>query len=289
MTMQKVLTVFGTRPEAIKMAPVLKHLESCSGFKSEVCITAQHRQMLDQVLDIFGIKPDYDLDIMETNQDLFSVTTKVLSKLKTVVEKSKPSIVLVQGDTTTTLAASLTAFYLKAPVAHIEAGLRTYNKYSPFPEEINRHITTIIADLHFAPTKWAEWNLLREGVPAEKIFVTGNTVVDALHDVMNIIETPGIHHQLEERFGFLGKNKKIVLITAHRRESFGEAFKNICNAIKKLARFFPECDFVYPVHPNPNVQKPVQNILNQDKLPNLYLIRPMEYLSFAYLMKKTYL
>lgn len=287
--MRKILTVFGTRPEAIKMAPVIKQLESCSGFKSEVCITAQHRQMLDQVLDMFKIKPDYDLDIMQANQDLFDVTTKALSSLKTVIKKSKAHLVLVQGDTTTTFAASLAAFYLKVSVAHIEAGLRTYNKYSPFPEEINRQMATVIADFNFAPTKHAERNLLREGVPKEKIFVTGNTVVDALYDVLNIIKSSSIHHRFKRRFEFLRKNKKLILITGHRRESFGEGFKNICNAIKKLAEVFPEYNFVYPVHLNPNVQKPVQNILNQNKLPNVYLIKPMEYLSFVYSMKKAYL
>ncbi len=285
--MHRALTIFGTRPEAIKMAPVIRHLESCSSFISEVCITAQHRQMLDQVLDIFKINPDYDLDIMQANQNLFDVTTNVLSKLKTVIDKSKPDIVLVQGDTTTTFAASLAAFYLRVPIGHVEAGLRTYNKYSPFPEEANRNMTTVIADFNFAPTKWAESNLLREGIPKERIFTTGNTVIDALYLALGIIKSSEINRRLERNFEFLRNSKKVILITGHRRESFGEGFKSICNAIKKLARVFPKYDFVYPVHLNPNVQKPAQNILNQNKLPNVYLIEPVEYLSFVYLMKKS--
>lgn len=271
------------------MAPVIKRLESCSSFTSEVCVTAQHRQMLDQVLDLFEIKPNYDLDIMQDDQDLMIITTKVLTLLPPVIEKSKPSLILVQGDTTTTFAASLAAFYLKVPVAHVEAGLRTYDKYSPFPEEINRRMVSAIADFNFAPTKWAKNNLLRENIPKEKVFVTGNTVVDALYDVLDIIESRRINRRFERKFEFLRKNRKIVLITGHRRESFGEGFKNVCNAIKRLAEIFSEYDFVYPVHLNPNVQEPVQNILNQDKLPNVYLIEPMEYLSFVYLMKSAHL
>jgi len=271
------------------MAPVIKRLESCSGFTSEVCVTAQHRQMLDQVLDLFEIRPNYDLNIMQDNQDLMIITTKVLTLLQPVIEKSKPSLILVQGDTTTTFAASLAAFYLKVPVAHVEAGLRTYNKYSPFPEEINRRMVSAIADFNFAPTKWAQNNLLRENIPREKVFVTGNTVVDALHDVLDIIESRKINRRFEKKFEFLRGNRKVVLITGHRRESFGEGFKNICNAIKRLAMAFSEYDFVYPVHLNPNVQEPVQNILNQDKLPNIYLIEPMEYLLFVYLMKNAHL
>lgn len=271
------------------MAPVIRRLKCFPSFKTEVCITGQHKQMLDQVLDIFDIKPDYDLAIMQDNQDLFDVATKVLAGLRTVIKKSKPHLVVVQGDTTTTLAASLAAFYSKVPVAHVEAGLRTYNKYSPFPEEINRRMVSLIADFSFAPTKWAEKNLLMEGVPREKVFVTGNTVVDALHHVMNITKSPNIRCRLERSFEFLKKNRKLILITAHRRESFGEGFRNICSAIKKLAEVFPTCDFVYPVHLNPNVQKPVQDILNHEKSANIQLIEPLGYLSFVYLMKKAYL
>ena len=285
----KVLAVFGTRPEAIKMAPVIRHLESCSGFKTEVCITAQHRQMLDQVLDIFKIKPDYDLDIMQANQDLFAVTSSVLSGLKKIVSESKPDIVLVQGDTTTTFAASLASYYLKVPVGHIEAGLRTNNKYSPFPEEINRRITAQIADLNFAPTNTAKTNLLKDGISEEKIFVTGNTVVDALYNVLDIMKNTDINEKLQKKFRFLLTNRKFVLITGHRRESFGEGFKDICTAIRKLAEDMPEYDFVYPVHLNPNVQKPVGEILNQGKLSNIYLCEPLDYLLFICLMKKSYL
>ncbi len=285
--MHRALIIFGTRPEAIKMVPVIRHLESCTSFTREVCITAQHRQMLDQVLDIFKIKPDYDLDIMQANQNLFDVTTSVLSKLKTVIDKSQPDIVLVQGDTTTTFVASLAAFYLRVPIGHIEAGLRTYNKYSPFPEEANRNMTTVIADFNFAPTKDAEDNLLREGIPKERIFTTGNTIIDALYLALDIIKSSEINRRFERNFEFLRNSEKIILITGHRRESFGEGFKDICNAIKKLAQAFPKYDFVYPVHLNPNVQKPVQNILNQNKLPNVYLIKPVEYLPFVYLMKKS--
>jgi UDP-N-acetylglucosamine 2-epimerase (non-hydrolysing) len=287
--MHKVLTVFGTRPEAIKLAPVIKRLESCSDLGCEVCVTAQHRQMLDQVLDIFGVEPDYDLDIMRPNQDLFDITTKALSKLKAVMKQSRPALVLVQGDTTTTLAASLAAYYLRIPVGHVEAGLRTNNKYSPFPEEVNRRVATVIADLNFAPTSWAERNLLREGVSKEKIFVTGNTVIDALCHVVNIISSRPVGDRLETEFGFLRGGKKVVLITGHRRESFGDGFRNICNAIKQLAETLPAYDFVYPVHLNPHVRAPVEDILGRSTLCNLHLIEPVEYLSFAYLMKRAYL
>jgi len=287
--MHRILTIFGTRPEAIKLAPVIKRLESCSDLSSEVCVTAQHRQMLDQVLDIFGIEPDYDLDIMRPNQDLFDVTAMALSKLKSVIEQSRPNLVLVQGDTTTTLVASLAAFYLKVPVAHIEAGLRTYDKYSPFPEEVNRRVATIIADLNFAPTRWAKANLLREGVSKDKIFVTGNTVIDALYHVLNIIKSAKVRDSLEAKFNFLRTGRKIVLITGHRRESFGEGFRNICKAIRKLAETLPAYDFVYPVHLNPNVRSPVEDILGKNRLHNLHLTEPVEYVSFAYLMKESYL
>lgn len=287
--MKKVLSIFGTRPEAIKMAPVIKQLEASPHFKSEVCITAQHRQMLDQVLHMFKIRPDYDLDIMQDNQDPFIVTTRALTKLKTVIKKSKPHLVLAQGDTTTTFTASLAAFYLKIPIGHIEAGLRTYDKYAPFPEEINRHITSVIADFNFAPTSWAKNNLLKEGIAEDKIFVTGNTIVDALHYALNLNKFSNMEAKFEKRFGFLKDSKKLVLITGHRRENFGKGFRNICKAIKRLAENFPDCNFVYPVHLNPNVRKPVQQILNRNKLPNVYLFSPIEYLSFVYLMKKAYL
>jgi len=286
--MKKVLTIFGTRPEAIKLAPVIKKLESSEGFKSDVCITAQHREMLDQVLEMFKIRADYDLNIMEDDQDLFKVTTKALSRLKRVIKKSKPHLVLVQGDTTTSFIAALAAFYLKIPVGHIEAGLRTYNKYAPFPEEVNRRITSVIADLNFAPTDWAKNNLLREGISEDRIFVTGNTVVDALRHTTGLIKRPGINAGLRERFDFLGTDKRLILITGHRRESFGKGFMNICRAVKKLAETFTDHDFVYPVHLNPNVRKPVKEILDKGRLPNVHLIGPLEYLPFVYLMKKAY-
>jgi UDP-N-acetylglucosamine 2-epimerase (non-hydrolysing) len=287
--MKKVLSIFGTRPEAIKMAPVIKELETSSNFKSEICITAQHRQMLDHVLDMFNINPNYDLDIMQDDQDLFVVTTKVLTKLKNVIRKSNPHLILVQGDTTTTFTASLAAYYLKIPIGHIEAGLRTYNKYAPFPEEINRHITSIISDFNFAPTFWAKSNLLKDGVSENKIFVTGNTVIDALKYALKLIKIFKMEDKFEKRFDFLKGDKKLVLITGHRRESFGVGFRNICRAIRNLAREFPNHNFVYPVHLNPNVQKPVKSILNQNKLTNIFLIKPMEYMPFVYLMKKAYL
>ena len=287
--MLKVLVVFGTRPEAIKMAPVIKQLKSSPEFECRVCVTAQHRQMLDQVLDVFNILPTYDLNLMRANQDLFAVTSNVLIGMRKVISESKPDIVLVQGDTTTTFAASLASYYLRVSVGHIEAGLRTNNKYAPFPEEINRRMTTQIADFNFAPTNTAKSNLLQDGVSEEKIAVTGNTVVDALYNVLEIIENADVNKKLQKQFEFLAANRKCVLITGHRRESFGEGFKNICTAIRMLAEDMPEYDFVYPAHLNPNVQKPVNEILNQNKLSNVYLCEPLDYLSFIYLMKKSYL
>lgn len=288
MVMHKILSIFGTRPEAIKMSPVIRKLQ-CSGLESVICVTAQHREMLDQVLDIFDIAPDYDLDLMQSNQDLSSVTSRVLTEINKVIVHSKPNLILVQGDTTTTFAASLAAFYQKIPVGHIEAGLRTYDKYSPFPEESNRRMTTLISDFHFAPTEWAKNNLIKENVSSERVFVTGNTVIDALYDVMKIIELGQIYKKLQKKFNFLKTDRKFVLVTGHRRESFGEGFRNICTAIRKLAENFPEHDFVYSVHLNPNVRKPVQEILEQNKLPNVHLVEPMDYVSFVCLMKESYL
>lgn len=286
--MHKILSIFGTRPEAIKMSPVIRKLQ-CSGLESVICVTAQHREMLDQVLDIFDIAPDYDLDLMQSNQDLSSVTSRVLTEINKMIAHSKPSLILVQGDTTTTFAASLAAFYQKIPVGHIEAGLRTYDKYSPFPEESNRRMTTLISDFHFAPTEWAKNNLLKENVSSERVFVTGNTVIDALYDVMKIIESGQVYKKLQKKFNFLKTDRKFVLVTGHRRESFGEGFRNICTAIRKLAENFPEHDFVYSVHLNPNVRKPVQEILEQNKLPNVHLLEPLDYVSFVCLMKESYL
>jgi UDP-N-acetylglucosamine 2-epimerase (non-hydrolysing) len=289
MTRHKILAVFGTRPEAIKMAPVIKRLEVCLDFENETCITAQHREMLDQVLRIFRIQPRYDLNIMRPDQDLFDVTVSALVKLKTVILESKPDLVLVQGDTTTALVASLAAFYLGTPIAHIEAGLRTYNKYSPFPEEINRRMIATVADFNFAPTRWAERNLLQENIAKERIFVTGNTVVDALYEALDMVDSSKSYLMLKEELDFLQRNRRVILVTGHRRENFGEGFKNMCSAIRRLAETFGGYDFVYPVHLNPNVRKPVQKILNHNRLPNMHLIEPLAYLPFIYLMKKSYL
>ncbi len=289
--MKKILSIFGTRPEAIKMAPVIKELEKRPDiFKSLVCVTAQHRQMLDQVLNLFDIKPDYDLNIMKPGQDLFDVTCNVLKGLKAVLEKERPDMVLVHGDTTTTMAASLAAYYCKIKVGHVEAGLRTHNKYAPFPEEINRKVTGSLADLHFAPTEAARQNLLREGVPEETIFVTGNTVIDALLSVVRMIEQkPDLRTQLDERFSFLDPDKRLILVTGHRRENFGQGFENICHALAEIARMHPDVEILYPVHLNPNVQEPVKRILGNNGHTNVHLIEPVDYLPFVYLMNRSYL
>lgn len=284
----KVLFVFGTRPEAIKVAPVFNLLKNSSNIECEVCVTAQHRHMLDQVLDIFKIKPEYDLDLMKDNQDLFSVTISVLNNLREVITKANPKLIIVQGDTTTAFAVSLAAFYLQIPVAHIEAGLRTYNKQKPFPEEINRRMVSLLVNINFAPTDGAKNNLLKEGIASDKVFVTGNTVVDALSTISNSAEFLEIEDNLKIRFDFLKDKKRMVLITGHRRESFGEGFENICLAVKELAESFPNDIFVYPVHLNPNVQEPVQRILNNERLKNVFLIEPLDYLSFLFLMKNSY-
>lgn len=283
MSKRKLLFVFGTRPEAIKMSPLVqecqKHLEQ---FDVKVCVTAQHRQMLDQVLELFGIIPDFDFDLMKPNQDLYDITSNVMLSLRDILKESKPDLVLVHGDTTTTMAASLAAYYQQIDVAHIEAGLRTHNIYSPFPEEINRQITGRIAKYHFAPTKTAQQNLLREGINPHTIFVTGNTVIDALLQVSAKVQAMDI--QID---GYTIRERRFVLITGHRRENFGEGFLNICYAIKELALMHPEIDFVYPVHLNPNVQKPVYELLQN--FQNIYLIQPLDYLPFVYLMSKSYL
>ena len=289
--MIKVLTVFGTRPEAIKMAPLVKQLEkSCDTVISKLCVTAQHRQMLDQVLNLFDIKPDYDLDIMKPGQNLYDVTCNVLQGLKLVLETERPDIVLVHGDTTTTLAASLAAYYTHSKVGHVEAGLRTGNKFSPFPEEINRKVAGAISDLHFAPTEVARSNLLREGVPIEAIHVTGNTVVDALLSVVDRVNCePAIRKEMEERFAFLDPSKKLILVTGHRRESFGDGFENICKAFVEIAEQYPDVEILYPVHLNPNVQEPVNRILGGNRNPNIHLIDPVDYLPFVYLMNRSHL
>ncbi|WP_343745558.1 UDP-N-acetylglucosamine 2-epimerase (non-hydrolyzing) [Chitinophaga sp.] len=301
--MNKVLLVFGTRPEAIKMCPLIKELEKYPEiFEVKVCVTGQHREMLDQVLNIFNVQPDYDLKIMKQGQDLFDVTVGVLSGMRDVLDNAKPDIVLVHGDTTTSTAAALAAFYKQVPVAHVEAGLRTHNMYSPWPEEMNRSITGRIATYHFAPTKISRQNLLDENISSEQVFVTGNTVLDALHlvlervkndqEVQTGIEDVLVQHGLASSLlsawnGNDSNGRRLVLITGHRRENFGDGFRSICQAIKKLAEKYPEVDFVYPVHLNPNVRKPVNEILGEAALPNVHIIAPLDYLPFVYLMNKS--
>ena len=284
----KVLSVFGTRPEAIKMAPLVDLLKGDARFESKICVTGQHRQMLDQVLNLFDIIPDYDLNIMKSGQDLTDVTVLILQKLKAVLSEFKPDYVLVHGDTTTTLSATLASYYQKIPVCHVEAGLRTHNIYSPWPEEGNRKIAGSLASLHFSPTETSKNNLLLENVPENKIRVTGNTVIDAL---LLVIEKINRDHDLFEKmsnlFPFLSSNRRVVLVTGHRRESFGSGFECICEAIFDLAENFKNVDFVYPLHLNPNVREPVNRKLG--RLSNVYLIEPQEYLPFIYLMQSSYL
>ena len=292
------MLVFGTRPEAIKMAPLVKEFQKYSEkFKTIVCVTGQHREMLDQVLNIFEIKPDYDLNIMKQGQDLYDVTARVLLGMRDVLKEAKPDIVLVHGDTTTSTAAALAAFYQQIPVGHVEAGLRTHNIYSPWPEEMNRQITGRIAAYHFAPTPLSKQNLLAEGVNEEKIHVTGNTVIDALYMVIEKIKNDkSLDAELEnilEQSGYnvnrLNNGKKLVLITGHRRENFGDGFINMCTAIKDLTQKYPNVDFVYPMHLNPNVRKPIHEVFGEDlsNLGNMFFIEPLEYLSFVYLMEKS--
>lgn len=277
----KVLTVFGTRPEAIKMAPVVKELEKYPDeIESIVCVTAQHRQMLDQVLDLFAIKPDFDLNIMKPNQDLWTITSDVLLLMKDVFEKSKPDIVLVHGDTTTSMAAALSAFYARIPVGHVEAGLRTFDKYYPFPEEINRVFADAVCTYHFAPTDTSVNNLIKSAIPEDHIYKTGNTVIDALlHTVKN--------NQADLSYIGLNPNLKTILLTSHRRENFGEPIRNICKAVLELVEKNKDIQVVYPVHLNPNVQKPVKELL--DNKERIHLIEPMEYAPFSTLMKKSHI
>lgn len=284
----KILLVFGTRPEAIKMAPLVKEFQRHpQKFEVRVCVTAQHRQMLDRVLEVFEIKPDYDLDVMAPNQDLFDLTSKVLLGMRSVLTEYSPDIVFVHGDTTTTLAASMAAFYRHLKIAHIEAGLRTYNLQSPWPEEMNRQITDRICDYYFAPTEQAKQNLLDEGVSADKIFVTGNTVIDALLLAIEKIDSmEELKRQLENTLannGYRIGNRPYILVTGHRRENFGEGFLNICKALKEIAIAHPDKDIVYPVHLNPNVQKPVYDLLADTE--NIHLIKPLDYLPFVFLMQ----
>lgn len=284
----KVLTIFGTRPEAIKMAPLVHALSQDAAFESKVCVTAQHREMLDQVLRLFEITPDYDLNIMRPGQGLTEITCHILAGLKPVLDDFKPDIVLVHGDTTTTLSASLAAFYHQIPVGHIEAGLRTGDLLSPWPEEANRRLTGHLARWHFAPTENARANLLRENVPAEGIFVTGNTVIDALLWVRDRFNSDvSLAQQLANTYPFLDSDKKLILVTGHRRESFGGGFERICSALAEIALEHPDVQIVYPVHLNPNVSEPVNRILQG--INNIILIDPQDYLPFVYLMDKAFL
>ena len=296
--MKTVMLVFGTRPEAIKMAPLVKEFQKHSeSFKTVVCVTGQHRQMLDQVLQLFEISPDYDLNIMKQGQDLYDVTARVLTGMRDVLQEVHPDVVLVHGDTTTSTAAALAAFYQQIPVGHVEAGLRTHNIYSPWPEEMNRQITGRIATYNFAPTPLSKHNLLREAVAEESITVTGNTVIDALYWVVNKIKSDtSLSENLQNLLlhaGYdvnrLSDGKKLVLITGHRRENFGDGFINMCTAIKDLTQKYPDVDFVYPMHLNPNVRKPIHEVFGEDlsNLGNMFFIEPLEYLSFVYLMEKS--
>lgn len=298
MKKQKIMLVFGTRPEAIKMAPLVKEFQKYPDkFETSVCVTGQHRQMLDQVLELFEITPEYDLNIMKQGQDLYDITSRVLLGMRDVLHESKPDVVLVHGDTTTSTAAALAAFYQQIPVGHIEAGLRTHNIYSPWPEEMNRQITGRIAEYNFAPTPLSRLNLIKENVDERKITVTGNTVIDALYMVVDKIKnTPLLNNKLKESLKVAGYDvdrledgKKLVLITGHRRENFGEGFISICNAIKALTEKYPDVDFVYPMHLNPNVRKPIRDVFGENlkELGNMFFIEPLEYLSFVYLMEKS--
>lgn len=299
--MKKILIVFGTRPEAIKMAPLVKAMQQRPDvFNTKVCVTGQHREMLDQVLRIFDIVPDYDLAIMKPGQDLYDVTSRVLSGMRDVLKEVQPQLVLVHGDTTTSTATALAAFYQQIPVGHVEAGLRTHNIYSPWPEEMNRQITGRIATWHFSPTTLSQKNLLSEGINASSITVTGNTVIDALLMVIEKIKSkPGIEIEIKNTLNSYGiaekminswsSSRRLVLITGHRRENFGDGFLNICHAIKELSVKYPEVDFVYPVHLNPNVQSPVTEILGNKSASNIHLISPLDYLPFVYMMSKSYL
>ena len=305
---KKIMLVFGTRPEAIKMAPLIKEFQKYPDkFRIVVCVTGQHRQMLDQVLHLFEIKPDYDLNIMKSNQDLYDITSSILMGMRDVLKQSQPDWVFVHGDTTTSAITALASFYQKIPVAHIEAGLRTHNIYSPWPEEVNRQITSRIATYNFAPTSFSKQNLLNEGISEDSILVTGNTVIDALYwvtgkikadknlqaEIFDTLIKSGIPEKMFCSFNLelealpIAIGTKLVLITGHRRESFGEGFTNICLAIKELVRKFPEIDFVYPMHPNPNVRRTILEVFKNEKIANLHLIEPLDYLPFVYLMEKS--
>lgn len=283
----KVLIVFGTRPEAIKMAPVVSELKKHKEFETKVCVTAQHRQMLDQVLELFKLKPDFDLNLMKSGQDLTDITVNVLKGMRDIFQEWRPDLVLVHGDTTTTLAASMAAFYQRIKVGHVEAGLRTHNKYSPWPEEVNRTVAGIISSVHFSPTELSRQNLINEGISEKVVHITGNTVIDALHEVVALIQSDAhLKESLDERFSFLDPTKRLILVTGHRRENFGEGFENICNALAEIAKI-KDVEVVYPVHLNPNVQEPVRRILSGSN--SVHLIDPLDYLPFVYLMNRAHI
>jgi UDP-N-acetylglucosamine 2-epimerase (non-hydrolysing) len=284
--MKKLLFIFGTRPEAIKMIPIYKRFKQSNLFDVELCITAQHREMLDSVMDFFEVKADYDLDIMQTNQTLELLTSRLLLKISEVLDTSKPDLVFVHGDTTTSFVASLSAFYKKIDIAHIEAGLRTNDMYSPFPEEINRQLTSKMAKYHFTPTQKAKKNLLIENIEEKNIYVVGNSVIDALLLTVEKLKNKELEKTILKNIKYNFSDKKIVLITGHRRENFGDGFLNICNSIKNIALKYDDVDFVYPVHLNPNVQKPVNDILND--VSNIYLLAPLDYVNFVYIMNRSY-
>ncbi|MDO5104289.1 non-hydrolyzing UDP-N-acetylglucosamine 2-epimerase [Capnocytophaga sp.] len=284
--MKKILLIFGTRPEAIKMAPLVKAFQNDGGFQTKVCVTAQHRQMLDQVLAFFGITPDYDLDLMKPNQNLYTLTADIITGLKAVLEDFQPHYVFVHGDTTTSMAAAIASFYAGSKVCHIEAGLRTFDKHAPFPEEINRQITGRIADYHFAPTLTSKQNLLAENVPSETILVTGNTVIDALLESVERVEHIE-DAEIEQLKTLVDTSKKLILVTGHRRENHGQGFIAICQALKEIALNNPDVQIVYPVHLNPNVQKPVYELLSG--VSNIHLIAPLAYPAFVWLMNYSYL
>jgi UDP-N-acetylglucosamine 2-epimerase (non-hydrolysing) len=288
MIKKKILVIFGTRPEAIKMAPLVKALAADKRFVSKVCVTAQHREMLDQVLQLFNISPDYDLNLMKSGQDLTDITSGILKGLRPILRDFSPDYVLVHGDTATTFSSSLAAYYEQIKIGHVEAGLRTGNIFSPWPEEGNRKLTSVLADIHFAPTEASRQNLIDENIDTKNIVITGNTVIDALFDVVHSLETnKKLKSSLEKKFQFLDESKSMVLITGHRRESFGSGFEQICKSIALMAEKFPDVEYVYPMHLNPNVREPVNRLLS--KLDNVFLIEPLEYLPFVFLMSRAYI
>ena len=298
--MKRIMLVFGTRPEAIKMAPLVQEFRKHPDqYETLVCVPGQHREMLDQVLNIFGIVPDYDLNIMKPGQDLYDVTARILSGMRDILTRTRSDVVLVHGDTTTSMTVALAAFYQQIPVGHVEAGLRTHNIYSPWPEEMNRQITGRIATYHFSPTPLSRENLLREGIDKSRILVTGNTVIDALYAVVNKIKDDvPLQLSLEKELKAAGydtdrlvteEGRRLVLITGHRRENFGDGFLHICRAIKMLSEKYPDVDFVYPMHLNPNVRKPIKEVFGENCQSNLFFIEPLEYLSFVYLMEKSHI